>query len=538
MKFSYLLVFIVCLAMVFSAAGCECDPGKDGDAWDHYNGNDDHHSGDDDDDDSYEEDPRNLISATVDEIVEGLLARTPKALDEMVFPYVDESFYMAGLDAEGFKKYLLADLRRAPNLVFVEYTASKTIEEKRNWYNVVVTIDYDAVQFAENDHEIPWKLKGNIALIMDFYSWINDNDVYQLMSLQVLSGFTQISGGVRAEVIYESDFIIDTQEVAPSGKITVQGTIRLPQLAEGERLLASFGLNWDDWRGNAQVWQQPEAVVFAQDWTDLQGQFVVMDLALPADGLPENTIIPYQLPLGVTAVEYRMLFKRIAADGRVAGVSGQSMILPIHGVINEPYCAQSLAEDADGIWLLWVDDCSFQLLDVRERDSWLYGALLFSIPGDDGTIGSLDLTGYEIHDEVTLRSNEDDTQVYYQAVRQGDRLVGGTIEELFSDGSWFVGRKLSNRCVGLSPYDLSGAALRVDFDDRSLVCLAQRNGEEVSINCGTEHFSGRMARNVLLARNTTDNTMLLLAFADNLFAEALLVEPSSGESRSGMAFVQ
>jgi len=142
--------------------------------------------------------------------------------------------------------------------------------------------------------------------------------------------------------------------------------------------------------------------------------------------------------------------------------------------------------------------------------------------------------------EISLAANSAKGEIVYRALWQDDRLTGiiDYPDAEIGVNPTYVGRKLSNRCVGLSPYDLSGAALRVDFDDRSLVCLAQRNGEEVSINCGTEHFSGRMARNVLLARNTTDNTMLLLAFADNLFAEALLVEPSSGESRSGMAFVQ
>ncbi len=81
MKFSYLLVFIGCLALALGLAGCECNPGKDGDAWSHYNDDDDDYSGDDDDDD-HEENPISLVSAAVDEIVEGLLARTPEALEE------------------------------------------------------------------------------------------------------------------------------------------------------------------------------------------------------------------------------------------------------------------------------------------------------------------------------------------------------------------------------------------------------------------------------------------------------------------------
>ncbi|HPQ69980.1 MAG TPA: hypothetical protein PKW95_12700 [bacterium] len=540
MKILYLVVFVCCFALVFGLAACECDPGKDGEAWDHYGDDDDDHGGSDDDDDN-EKSPIDLVSAAVDEIVEGLLARTPEALEEKVFPYVAEDFNSAGLDSEGFKNYLLADLRRVPNLVYAEYTVSKTILEEQNSIGAEVTIDYNAVQLAGNNKEIPWGLRGNVVLSMDFYSSRKDEDAYKMKSFQMSDGFAEISGGMGMDVVYGSDFIIDTQDVWQNETITVKGTIRLPQLAEGERLEASFGLNWGDWRGNPQVWQYPEAVVFAQDWTELQGQFVLMDLMLPDDGLPENTGIPYKLPLGVTTVEYRMLFRRIAADGRVMGVSGQSMFLPIYGRVNQPYCAQSLTEDADGIWLLRVDDGSVQLLDVREPVHWLYGTTLSSVTGDDGTVGSLDFTGYEIHEEVTLRSSDDDTLVYYRAVRQGDRLVGGTIEDFSSemkDVTGFVGRKLSNRCVGLSPYDLDGAALLVDFDDRKLVCLAQRNGEEVFINCGAEHFAGRMTRNVLLARSTTDNTLLLLAFADNLYAEALLVDSPAGEPRQGAVFVQ
>ncbi|HPM77607.1 MAG TPA: hypothetical protein PK961_10985 [bacterium] len=484
------------------------------------------------------------IAAVVQEVIEGLMARDAEALDLKVYPNLSENFAHAGLDRDGFFAYLKSELRTSPERIISDFGVYGYIFRDGDEASVDVRIHYSGYYPPNDETDFNLNFQGvqekSFEVVQVEDSW----ELWVVQDIVTVSGEETLFGGEEFDIVISDDFYPEDEDFPSQGEVNIDGMLHLPELKEGQRLTANFSLDMGDQRGHAQMWGRPESYLYDWDMTDMQGWFVNVDLTLPVDEQPENYMIPGELPLGVDAVDLTVRFIVTDENGGPVGVKGFTYAYPNDYDHNKAYCGDLLGAEVDGLWLLRVDDprySPFELLDVRRAGGQLYGASLFPAFRHEGWVGGWEPAGSFLGKEISLAANTAQGEIVYRALWQGDRLTGiiDYPDAEIGANPTFIGRKLSNRCVGLPHFFLNDASLKIAIGDKQFACRAARAGENIGLNCGGSAFAGRMVRNALVVDEAGNSGLaLFLAFEDDTRGYAALLDKATGLLSEGAFSVQ
>jgi hypothetical protein len=472
------------------------------------------------------------ITAVVEEMTAGAMARTEAALEQKVFPHVSADYQHAGLDQSGYEDRARQDLLDNPDTVFDNYTLTVTVTmqgdqaaavDARNVFTGVIKAnkqqhrEFDIDLSGENDgtsnfaleHDGQWRVAGGDAR---FGSW-------------------QMNGGDNSLKTDVTPVGVDQHDAAPADHLHLTGTVNLPDVGAGQQIFATAALSWEDKRNNAEQWVDADSIYWNVELTDHAGSSYDFDVVLPDDGEPSGLAIPATLPPGADAIGVQVLVY-VTEPGpedelTIIRLDGSSFSLPYEPLANADPCPTSLTENDDGLWKLQtVSDVHeslnlFELADLRQVNGDIYGAVLYAAPNETGGHDpvALEVTGQASGGFLNFAFSNADLTVTYEATLDGAQIVDGTVTFATADGTIAVsltGEKLDNRCESINLDNLDGEVISMIAGANTTSFDVDQNGMNVTLSNTSGDYTGYAIRNLLLALDEADsNRWLLLGFRDS-----------------------
>ena len=491
--------------------------------------------GDDDDDNGPS--AVDQITAVVEEMTAGYMARTEEALEEQVFPHISASYEHAGFDKDAYMADALEDLEENPDTVFDDYELTVEV--------TMQGVDNDTIPVAETHNVITATLLANEDDGRNFDTAITgesngssnfmregEDGEWQVTGGEARYSAWQMHGGDEAFAVDTDNIALDAEDIAPGGQAHLTGTLDLPEIGDDQAIFLLAVLAWEDDRNNAQEWAETDESFWRVELTADAGATYDLDVLLPDDGEPAELAIPDSLPLGIDTIEAQMLLfvADVANDGTmtIVRLDGKNFSLPYRPLANADPCPASLSADVDGIWQLQVDDgdeahhyADFsQLFDVRQVGNDLYGTVVYAAPDEEDGLGPalLEVTGEVSGDTVSFAFSNEDLSVTYEATLNGAQMTEGTVTYITDAGTFaatFTGQKLDNRCVGILP-ELDGKQLAITAGGAIYDFAVSGDGIEVLLIGEGTNLLGYVVRNVFLGIDQidADHWWFLLGFQD------------------------
>ncbi|MDP8225314.1 MAG: hypothetical protein P9L99_18275 [Candidatus Lernaella stagnicola] len=487
--------------------------------------------GDDDDDDNGDDDEDQAeqivaeITAIMNEIIEGAMARTVDGLENKVFPHMSENYDYAGFDKQAYMDDELETLDESEDVSVTEYEATVEVELGDDMDTAVVTVEnlidilvldtnnigFDLHGDAENhgishfvlESDGQWRVIGGEAVFSSWYSRGGDPDL-------AVGGMDTIA--------------VSPQEAGPGESVRFTGTLTLPEVTGDQTLRLQANLNWQDERANAQVWWWSEECVLEEDLTEFAGQSYELDVVLPADGEPDGLSIPTTLPLGKDAIEATVTLA-VTDETDAYRYDAYSVSLPFQPLDNGDPCQEGPTAGLDGLWkaeastetegkaTVWF----YQAIDFALVGDQVYGTLVYSV-FDTVTeawlpIG-IEITGVLDGDWLHAGYETEGFSYEIDARFDGMQLVDGTLtitdesNTVFFD---FTAEKMHNRCQGLRIENLDGVQLSVSAGETVQVFdIIDVDGIEMSLVTDGWMMDGYAMRNMIIA--VSDIGWMTLAF--------------------------
>lgn len=484
-----------------------------------------------------------VITAIVEEMTEGIMARNAFALEEKVFPHISENYEHAGFDKNAHMQDLLEDLEENPDLHISGYemTTEVTITNVKS-----ATVKTTNAVTGTIDPQEGIDFQSNITGIFNGLSYmvLEDDGKWRTIGGDARFSKWDLNGGDEAYKMELDGVTVDIETLAPDGTVRISGSVELSEISGTESITADLSLDWKDDRYNAKNWGGESDSNYQFDLTDKTGTSYSFDVNMPGDGQPQGLKVPSALPVGIDGIDVNVtIFVSSGADDfEPIRVERLTFSLPFLPLANEE-CPEKVSTDPDGLWtmnLVHEYDNNFkifQIADLRLVNNDIYGSILYATKDDENKdfAAALEIAGGITGDQIAFDFTHDNFSVNYQATLDGKEMTGG--EAVFNiDGSdylfFFTGRKLDNRCEGIGIGELDGESLIVSIGETYTAYTLSADSPEVVLTAQDATFSGYLLRNALVAiDDAAQGRWLMLGFYNQKSGYAALME--SGDLLEG-----
>jgi len=473
------------------------------------------------------------ITAVVEEMTAGQMARTAQAFQEKVFPNISEEYAYAGFDKQQLMDDILEDLEENDQLTYDAYelTVEVDLAENRQSATVATVNTLTATLAADEETNFDAAIHGVFNGEMPFV--LEQDGRWRLIGGR--ASFNQWSGG-GGEAGLATDLsgvTVSAQSVGPGGKLTLSGSPVLPEVEAGQSLYLFAAMGWGDDRANAVMWTSEDESVFQEEVTAQAGSTFDLDLTLPGDGQPEGASIPSRLPPGLDGIQVQVGIAVIDEQEEPVRQDIISFTVPFEPLNNGELCEPGPTSNWDGLWRIMVSyqgtDVVLEILDLAVVGDEIYGAAAYAGQDEEGNWlpAVAELTGAIDSDWATFGMETDSFFMEYTARLDGLELLDGTLT-IVSDQTTvfdFTGGKIDNRCGGLESDDLESAVLDVDVAGLTGSLDVALDFPEVSLAGVGRLFTGYQFRNLLVAIDMAQTgAWLALAFADDQGGWAAAIE--------------
>lgn len=501
------------LVLVFALAGFGC--GDD---------DDDNDNGDDDDG---AQDASDELTAIMEEIVAGQMARTAEALEKKVFVHISEVYDHAGFDKEALMEDRLEELVDSPELRFDDYELEVAVElaDDRQTARVAATNAFTATIVADDEDDFDITITGSSDGVTLFA--LEDGDTWRVVGAEAVFNTWDGEGGaadLAATGLQATT--VSVEQIGPDGTVSVQGSINLPSVEEGGELWLNVLVEWGDDRNNAEQWPWQEEIVSRVDVTEFAGTTYDLDVEMPGDGDSTGHAIPAALPLGVDAVNLGVQVIAIDAEGKLLRADVRNFSLPFAPPANAEACQPGPNSTLDGLWsgtatgnygTYMIDEQPVFDLAVVGNDVYGVVGYVSEMYGDEFAPVLLPVTGTVAGSDVLFGFADEDFEMRFEATLEGTSLTDGVMM-MSADGFYvdleFSADKLDDRCDGVDWSDLDGAALAIDAPGLDEALILASGDEEWTLSGVGVEYEAYPARNLLVALDA-DSWLVLAFFNDD-----------------------
>jgi hypothetical protein len=528
---NFLLLLALAVLVLFLGA-CSDDPStSSGDSGD-----------DDDDDDEQDESPEDIITAIAEEMNEGYMENTAQALEDKVFLHISEDYEHAGFGKDELMAEDLEDVEEDDvRIDSWELSVDVDLDEDETSATVSMTNNVAATMEAEDD----LNFDVSMTVIMQMESWfVLENDgQWRVIGEEAIFNEMIIGGGAQGAASDLSDVAVSVTELSAGDSFQITGDVQIPDIDDDLLVFAGISLDWGDERNNAQNWWDEAEVTIFEDVGDYLGQTYTFDLTMPDDGNPAGMEIPSSFPRGVDSVEVQIavMVQENENGGEMIRFDGYHFDIPLKPLSNQEPCSPGASAGGDGLWVLNLesDDLEWlnliEIVDLRVVGDDVYGVALYAQnqEGDDWQISPLEFTGEVDGPSISFGFEAGDSYVQYTATLDGTEITDGLFileitqgEDLYEFEAQFTGRKLDNRCGGVTPDDVDSETLLVTIGDETIAySINSSEDAEVEMSSTFTDLSGLMVRNAaVLLDDEIDGRWLMLGFYDDEGGYAALME--------------
>jgi hypothetical protein len=505
-------------------------------------GDDDDDDNDDGDDDDEDEAPEDIITAIVEEMVEGQMERTAQALEDKYFPHVSDNYEHAGFDKDDLLEDALKDIEDNPGMRMDSWDLSVDVDLDSEGTNATVSITNELAATMEADEDIDFDAAiTTTSQSKSFFVLENDGE-WRVVGDEAMFNVWNIAGGQQSLLSDLSDVSVSVTETSAGGSFQITGDAQLPALDEDISIFVGVTLDWRDKRNNAVHWWDDGEVIFFENIDDFLGGAYTFDFVMPEDGDPAGMAIPASLPLGADSIEAQVvvIVQDNAVDGGMIRFDSRNFNIPYKPLSNQEACSPGASAGGDGLWALTLESDDWEMLnlleiaDLRLVGNDVYGAVVYAQESD--IIGwetpSLELIGELDGQNINFGFEAEEISIQYTATLAGTEMTDGQFileltegEDVFQLDAQFTGKKIDNRCDGVTPEDIDGQTLLVSIGDETMAYSFADNEGEVQMSSTFADLSGVMVRNgAVLLDDEIDGRWLMLGFYDDMGGYAALME--------------